>query len=76
MNINYLFIEGLVRSGYPELACRLRDRTLDLMLRQRDIYEYYNPETGDPPPNAASVFGWSSAVFVDLAIHASRSEII
>jgi hypothetical protein len=41
-----------------------------------DIYEYYHPETGDPPPNAASVFGWSSAVFIDLAIKASRGEII
>ncbi len=76
VNINYLFVEGLVRSGYPDLARTLRDKTLDLMLRHRDIYEYYNPETSEPPPNAASVFGWSSAVFVDLAIQASRGEII
>jgi hypothetical protein len=43
---------------------------------KNDDYEYYHPETGDPPPNAASVFGWSSAVFVDLAIKASRGEIV
>jgi glycogen debranching enzyme len=76
VNINYLFIEGLARSGYPIQAGVLRDRTLELLMRHNDIYEYYHPETGDPPPNAASVFGWSSAVFVDLAIKASRGEII
>jgi len=76
MNINYLFIEGLERSGYPDVARSLRDKTLDLIMRHGDIYEYYNPETSDPPPNAASVFGWSSAVFIDLAIRASRGEVI
>ncbi len=76
MNINYLFIEGLVRSGYADLAQLLRDKTLDLMMRHNDIYEYYNPETSVPPASAASVFGWSSAVFVDLAIQASRGKII
>ena len=76
VNINYLFIEGLARCGYLEAARLLRDRTLGMLMRQNDIYEYYNPESGDPPPNAASVFGWSSAVFIDLAIKASRKEII
>jgi len=75
-NINYLFIEGLKTNGFLEQALSLRDRTLEMLLRQNDIYEYYNPETGIAPPSAASVFGWSSAVFVDLAIKASRGEII
>lgn len=75
-NINYLFIEGLMRSGYSDIARLLRDKTLDLMMRHRDIFEFYNPETSKPPPTAASVFGWSSAVFVDLAIKASRGEVI
>lgn len=72
VNINYLFIEGLARASYPDRARELRDKTLALLMRHNDIYEYYNPDTGDPPPHAASVFGWSSAVFVDLAIQASR----
>jgi glycogen debranching enzyme len=76
VNINYLFIEGLVKNGYHEHARALRDKTLALLMRENDIYEYYNPETGCPPPRAASVFGWSSAVFIDLAIKASRGEII
>jgi glycogen debranching enzyme len=73
VNINYLFVEALERCGYPDLARELRDRTLKLLMRHHDIYEYYHPDTGDPPPHAASVFGWSSAVFIDLAIQSSQT---
>ena len=72
VNVNYLLIEGLHNSGYAELANQLRCKTLELISAQKDIYEYYHPETGANPPNAASVFGWSSAIYIDLAIHASR----
>src|SRR5215216_3427149 len=54
VNVNYLMIEGLQRSGYPELARELRTRTLDLIEGEEDIYEYYHPETGARPPKAAS----------------------
>jgi glycogen debranching enzyme len=76
VNINYLFIEGLVKCGYENVARELRDKTLALMMRHNDIYEYYNPLTGDAPSHSASVFGWSSAVFLDLAIQASKGKII
>jgi len=74
VNVNYLLIEGLQRSGYPALARELRRRTLDLICCHEDIYEYYHPVTGENPPNAASMFGWSSAVFIDLAIQAAREK--
>lgn len=74
VNVNYLLIEGLQRSGYPDLARDLRHRTLDLICGQDDIYEYYHPASGENPPNAASTFGWSSAVFIDLAIQAAREK--
>jgi len=74
VNVNYLLIEGLQRSGYPELARELRRRTLDLINSRDDIYEYYDPLTGENPPTAASMFGWSSAVFIDLAIQAAREK--
>jgi putative isomerase len=67
-NINYLFIEALTRIGQEEVASRLRRKTLDLIMQHRDIYEYYNPLTGERPPKAAPVFGWTSAVFIDLAL--------
>jgi hypothetical protein len=74
VNINYLLIEGLQRSGHAELARDLRRRTLDLICGQDDIYEFYNPLTGENPPDAASTFGWSSAVFIDLAIQAAQES--
>ena len=52
----------------------LRQRTLDLICCRDDIYEYYHPVSGENPPNAASMFGWSSAVFIDLAIQAAREK--
>lgn len=76
VNINYLFIEGLLKCGYPEKARELLERTLDVVNLHADIYEYYNPLTGNHPPKAAGIFGWTSAVYVDLAIKASRGEII
>lgn len=72
MNINYLLMEGLFRSGYPDLARELRRRTLEMVSNHPDIYEYYHPETGENPPKAAPIFGWSSAIFIDLAIRATR----
>jgi glycogen debranching enzyme len=74
VNVNYLLIEGLQRSGYSDLARELRQRTLDLINSRDDIYEYYHPVSGENPPKAASMFGWSSAVFIDLAIQAAREK--
>jgi putative isomerase len=72
VNINYLFCEGLARVGHIDLARELRRRTLELIMQHNDIYEYYHPETGMHPPKAAPIFGWSSAVFIDMAIQATR----
>jgi putative isomerase len=44
------------------------------VMAQPSIYEYYNAETGEPPPTAADTFGWTAAVFIDLAIQASIDE--
>lgn len=74
VNVNYLLIEGLQRSGYADLARELRQRTLDLIISRDDIYEYYNPVSGENPPLAATMFGWSAAVFIDLAIQAAQER--
>jgi hypothetical protein len=75
VNVNYLLIEGLWRSGFPEVARELRRSTLDMINAHADIFEYYHPETGARPSEAATVFGWSSAIFIDLAIQAARDEL-
>ena len=74
INVNYLLIEGLQRSGMTDLARDLRQRTLELVARSPDLYEYYHPLTGERPPKAASTFGWTAALYIDLAIQASREH--
>ena len=68
LNVNYLLIEGLQRCGYVEVARELRQRTLEMVAQSDDIYEYYHPETGEIPPKAAPIFGWSAALYIELAI--------
>lgn len=73
VNINYLFIEALYRINKPELATELRHKTLNMIGRLPDIYEYYNPITGERPPKSAPIFGWTSAVYIDLAIQETEA---
>jgi putative isomerase len=73
-NINYFFVEALRQIGQYDLAHTLREKTLGLMMNQPSIYEYYNSQTGEPPATAADIFGWSAAVFIDLAIQVSLEE--
>lgn len=68
INVNYLLVEGLKQSGYETWAAELRRRTLALVMGQDDIYEYYHPLTGERPPKAAPMFGWSAALFIELAL--------
>lgn len=71
-NINYFLIEALLITGEKKVANLLREATLDLVMTQTDVYEYYDAETGAPPPKAVHTFGWTAAIFIDLAIQASR----
>lgn len=68
VNVNYLLVEGLTRSGFPEEARRLRRVTLEKLMQHADFYEYYNPLNGKPGKKAAPIFGWSAALFIDLAL--------
>jgi putative isomerase len=73
-NINYFFIEALKQVGEHDLANEIREKTLEMIMQHPTIYEYYNAEDGSAPPTAADVFGWTAAVFIDLAIEASRLQ--
>ena len=72
VNVNYLLQEGLERSGFERLAQDLRERTLEMIMNYPDIYEYYNPETGEPGAKAATSFGWSAALFIEMVLRATR----
>jgi glycogen debranching enzyme len=74
VNINYIFVEALRQVGEHSLADILLQKTLDLIMDQPGIHEYYHAESGEPPPTAAEAFGWTAAVFIDLAIQASREK--
>jgi len=74
-NINYIFIEALRQLGEMSLAQTLTDKTLDLIMSQPGIHEYYNAETGAPASAAAGTFGWTAAAFIDLAIQNSKHEL-
>jgi putative isomerase len=73
-NINYIFIEALRQVGKSRMADDLARKTLDLIMAQPGIHEYYSADTGQPPSAAAGSFGWTAAVFIDLAIQASRQS--
>jgi putative isomerase len=73
-NVNYVLIEALRQIGRDDLADTLTEKTLSLIMNQPGIYEYYHAETGEPPSTAAAVFGWTAAVFIDLALQASQRE--
>jgi glycogen debranching enzyme len=74
MNINYFFVEALQQIGEHELAGELRTKTLELVMSHPGIHEYYNAESGHPPSSAAETFGWTAAVFIDLAVQASQES--
>lgn len=67
-NINYFFVEALQKIGEHQLAVELRDKTLHVIASQPGVREYYNSQTGEPPASAVPIFGWSAAVFIDLAL--------
>ena len=73
-NINYFFIEALEQIDLIDLAHELREKTLQLVMSHDHIFEYYNSEDGSVPGTAADIFGWTAAVFIDLAIKASREK--
>jgi glycogen debranching enzyme len=74
ININYIFIEALERTGHMDLARQLRKRTLSLVAQNDGIYEFYNPEKGSPPERAVPMFGWSAALFIDLVLQRKRRQ--
>jgi len=67
-NINYFFVEALQQLGEQELAATLCRKTINLIMRHNILAEYYDAETGEIPRKAALAFGWTAAVFIDLAI--------
>ncbi|WP_435748821.1 amylo-alpha-1,6-glucosidase [Microbacterium sp. PMB16] len=72
VNTNALIAEGLEASGYAERARELREQTVALVIHGGGPHEYFNPRTGQKARTATTAFGWSAALFIDLAVQLSR----
>jgi hypothetical protein len=71
VNINALLVEGLKASGFAGEAARLAEQTVALVINAQGPSEYFNPATGQKAKTATTSFGWSAALFVDLAVQLS-----
>lgn len=71
VNTSMLVAEGLEASGYPERARELREQTVALVIHGGGPHEYFNPHTGRKARTATTAFGWSAALFIDLAVQLS-----
>ncbi|GAA1057924.1 hypothetical protein GCM10017608_03260 [Agromyces luteolus] len=74
VNTNALVAEGLDRSGRSETARRLAERTVELVVHAGGPHEYFDPRTGERAPTATTAFGWSAALFIDLAVSLSDDD--
>ncbi|MFF5792356.1 amylo-alpha-1,6-glucosidase [Paeniglutamicibacter sp. NPDC012692] len=74
INTNSLVIEGLRNSGEPERARALAEQTVKLVIHGGGPHEYFNPSTGQKAKTATTAFGWSAALFIDLAVQLSNNE--
>ena len=72
VNTAWLVARGLRVQGRGDLADAVETALLDLV-SQHGPNEYFRPDTGVKPPRATTVFGWSAALTVDLAVrHSAR----
>lgn len=71
VNTNVLVAEGLAASGLAERSRALAERTVSLVIHAGGPHEYFNPLTGEKARTATTAFGWSAALFVDLAVRLS-----
>ncbi|WP_401000440.1 amylo-alpha-1,6-glucosidase [Agromyces sp. GXQ0307] len=76
VNTNRLIVAGLRASGRTDLADDLAERTVALVVHGGGPHEYFDPLTGRKAPTATTAFGWSAALFIDLAVELSAETRI
>lgn len=74
LNVNWLVVQGLLRSGLEEKAAALAERTVAMAVAGDGVHEYWNPLTGRRAEGATTGFGWSAALLIDLAVWLARRE--
>ena len=79
VSINYLLMEGLDRSGYQTIADDLCERTLNLLAEQIVEGKGLSPEEKEGNHlriRNAPIYGWSAALYIELAVRASRRKLL
>lgn len=74
VNTNWLLIQGLLIQGEVSRAKALRRRTLDMVISGGGPHEYFSCVDAARPPRATTCFGWSAALFIDLAVAEAADE--
>ena len=63
MIVNYLIADGLNRSGQSQMATRIIENSLSLILHS-GFAEYYDPKTG--APCGGTSFTWTAAMVIEF----------
>lgn len=74
LNVNWLVVQGLLRSGLEAEAASLAEQTVEMVVCSGGLHEYWNPLTGRRAAGATTGFGWSAALFIDLAVWLAHRE--
>ncbi len=74
VNVNWLVVQGLRRSGRVADAVELAERTVRMVQRAGGCYEYFRADTAAPSPTAVPGFGWTAALVIDLAVWLARGD--
>ena len=73
LNTNLLLAAGLRANGFAELAAAVEASSLRLV-EAGGPYEYFDADTGTPASTAVPFFGWTAAIYVDLAVRLSAGS--
>ena len=74
LNTNLLLAAGLRANGFDELA-DVVDASGMRLVEAGGPYEYFDAATGAPALTAVPFFGWTAAIYVDLAVRLSTREL-
>lgn len=68
INTNYLVADGLERGGQVTVAKKLRQKSMAALEASGGPMEHFDPDTGRRAASATVGFGWSAALYIDLAV--------
>lgn len=73
LNTNLLLTAGLRANGFADLAAEVEAGSLRLV-EAGGPCEYFDADTGAPATTAVPFFGWTAAIYVDLAVRLSAGS--